>query len=194
MKNIEKLFNIINSNNGTLTSAQVTQAKIPRSYLSLMIQKGILVKVRRGFYMTPDNWEDEMYILSCSYPKGVFSHGTALYIHGMTDRTPMEYEMSFPQGYHFRKEENNLKVRYLTKEVYECGIQQKKSPCENYVKVYNIEHTLCDIFKANYDIQIINDSFKRYVKSNEFDMNKLMKYAQMIKVKNKISDYLRVLL
>lgn len=45
MKNMEKLFNIINSNNGTLTSAQVTQAKIPRSYLSLMIQKGILIKV-----------------------------------------------------------------------------------------------------------------------------------------------------
>ena len=99
MKNIEKLFNIINSNNGTLTSAQVTQAKIPRHYLSLMVQKGILSKVRRGFYMTPENWEDEIYILGCSYPKGVFSHDTALYIHGMTDRTPMEYERSFPQGY-----------------------------------------------------------------------------------------------
>lgn len=37
----------------------------------------------------------------------------------------------------------------------------RKNLRENYVKVYNTEHTLFDILKSNYDIQIINDSFKR---------------------------------
>ena len=61
--------------------------------------------------------------------EGVFSHGTALYIHGMTDRTPIQYEMSFPRGYHFKKNEDNLKIRYLMKDVFEFGIENKKSPC-----------------------------------------------------------------
>ncbi len=194
MSNIEKVFQIINSNNGTVTSAQVTEANIPRYYLSLMVEKRMLIKVRRGVYITPNNWEDEMYILGCGYPKGVFSHGTALYIHEMTDRTPIEYEMSFPQGYHFRNKESNLKVRYFINKIYELGIEHKKSPYQNDIKVYNIEHTLCEIVKCNYDIQIINDAMKRYVKSKNRNINKLMSYSDIFRVKNKISNYLKVLL
>lgn len=194
MNYTKKLLKLINKNGGTVTSAQVTNANIPQTYLSLMKEKGTLIRIKRGFYMLPDTFEDEMYVLSCSYPKGVFSHGTALYIHGMTDRTPIQYEMSFPRGYHFKKNEDNLKIRYLTKDVFEFGIENKKSPCQNNIRVYDIEHTLCDILKANYDVQIINDAMKRYIKSDKCNVNKLLEYANKIKVKNKLSNYLKVLL
>ena len=194
MNYTKKLLKLINKNGGTVTSAQVTNANIPQIYLSLMKEKGTLIRIKRGFYMLPDTFEDEMYVLSCSYPKGVFSHGTALYIHGITDRTPIQYEMSFPRGYHFKKNEGNLKIRYLTKDVFEFGIENKKSPCQNNIRVYDIEHTLCDILKANYDVQIINDAMKRYIKSDKCNVNKLLEYANKIKVKNKLSNYLKVLL
>lgn len=194
MNYTKKLLKLINKNGGTVTSAQVTNANIPQTYLSLMKEKGTLIRIKRGFYMLPDTFEDEMYVLSCSYPKGVFSHGTALYIHGMTDRTPIQYEMSFPRGYHFKKNEENLKIRYLMKDVFEFGIENKKSPCQNNIRVYDIEHTLCDILKANYDVQIINDAIKRYIKSDKCNINKLLEYANKIKVKNKLSNYLKVLL
>ena len=83
MNYTKKLLKLINKNGGTVTSAQVTNANIPQTYLSLMKEKGTLIRIKRGFYMLPDTFEDEMYVLSCSYPKGVFSHGTALYIHGI---------------------------------------------------------------------------------------------------------------
>ena len=194
MNYTKKLLKLINKNGGTVTSAQVTNANIPQTYLSLMKEKGTLIRIKRGFYMLPDTFEDEMYVLSCSYPKGVFSHGTALYIHGMTDRTPIQYEMSFPRGYHFKTNERNLKIRYLTHGVFEFGIENKKSPCQNNIRVYDIEHTLCDILKANYDVQIINDAMKRYIKSDKCNVNKLLEYANKIKVKNKLSNYLKVLL
>ena len=190
----KKLLKLTNKNGGMITSSQATSANIPRTYLSLMEQKGELIKIKRGIYMLPDTFEDEMYVLACNYPKGIFSHGTALYIHGLTDRTPIVYEMSFPQKYHFRKSEDNLKVRYLMKEVFEFGIENKKSPCNNNIRVYDIEHTLCDILKANYDVQIINDAIKRYITSDKCNINKLLEYAEKIKVKNKISNYLKVLL
>ena len=194
MNYTKKLLKLINKNGGTVTSAQVTNANIPQTYLSLMKEKGTLIRIKRGFYMLPDTFEDEMYVLSCSYPKGVFSHGTAFYIHGMTDRSPIQYEMSFPRGYHFKKNEDNLKIRYLMKDVFEFGIENKKSPCQNNIRVYDIEHTLCDILKANYDVQIINDAMKRYIKSDKCNVNKLLEYANKIKVKNKLSNYLKVLL
>lgn len=190
----EKLLKLVTDNGGMITSSQATNAGIPRTYLSSMEQNVTLVRIKRGFYMLSDAFEDEMYVLACSYPKGVFSHGTALYIHGMTDRTPVIYEMSFPQKYHFRKNEDNLKIRYLTKDVFEFGIENKKSHCQNNVRVYDIEHTLRDILKANYDVQIINDAIKRYIKSDKCNVNKLLEYANKIKVKNKLSNYLKVLL
>jgi len=141
----EKLLKMATNNGGTVTSSQITSAGIPRTYLSLMEQNGTLARIKRAFYMLPDTFENEMYVLDCSYPKGAFSYGAALYVHGMTDKTPGVYEISFSQKYHFRKNENNLKTRYLTKDVFEFGIENKKSPCQNNIRVYDIEHALCNL-------------------------------------------------
>src|SRR5665647_347374 len=64
---------------------------IPREYLKKLVECGKLERVYRGVYISPETFEDVMYYMQHKYPKIIYSHETALYFHGLTDRTPMKY-------------------------------------------------------------------------------------------------------
>ena len=195
MTHIEEIKKLIDKYNGIVTSAMLTKNNIPRLYLKKMTDSGELTYICRGIYASPDAWEDEMFILQAKFPKGVFSHETALYIHGLTDRTPMKYSMTFPYGYHtVSVRAENISEKHTVKKIYDLGITIDKTPCGNDIRLYNIEKTLCDIVKAGCDVQIVNDAMKRYVKSQNKNIELLYEYADILRVKNKIANYMEVLL
>ena len=197
MRYDEEILNLLEKNNGTITSSQVTELKIPRYYLADMVSEGIIYKTERGIYVKPDLWEDEMYILQLQYSRGIFSNETALYLHSMTDRTPISFTMTFPRGYNSKSiKDKNIQVRYAIRDIYNLGATSILSPCGNELKVYNVERTLCDIVKGNNssDIQVVNQAMKEYAASKEKDMNKLLDYAETLRVKQKVLKYMEVLL
>jgi len=194
---IIEIQSMLDINNGLITATQITNAGIPRRCLSELVVAGKICKVDRGIYATPDVWEDEMYILQYRFSKGVFSHGTALYLHDMTDRTPHTFSMTFPHGYNAGGLKNkNVNVKYVTHSIYDLGISDVPSPYGNNVKTYDIERTLCDIVKGNNtcDIQMVNTAMKAYAASSTKDIGKLVEYAERLRVKPRILTYMEILL
>lgn len=188
---------ILKYNNGIVTTTQVTEAGIPRRCLSAMVESGAIYRVDRGIYTLPDLWEDEMFFMQYRFSKGVFSHETALYLHGMTDRTPIRYTMTFSFGYNTGNvKKQGIVAKLSTVETYDLGIIKVSSPSGNMVKLYDIERTLCDIVKARHrgDIQVINQAMKAYASSKYKDIAKLMNYADRLRVKPKVSLYMKILL
>jgi predicted transcriptional regulator of viral defense system len=180
-----------------VTSKQVTEAGFHRSVLSELVKENELVQVSRGVYMKPTAWEDEMYLLQYRYGKGVFSHETALYLHGMSDRTPARFTMTFPWGYNTASlKAENVTVKRAVKDLYVIGIAETSSPAGNTIKAYDTERTLCDIVRGNNacDISIVNQAMKHYAASKGKDIQKLMEYAETLRVKPKILNYMEVLL
>lgn len=185
---------MLKEKNGIITSSEVTGANIPRIYLKFMTNKGLIVKIDRGIYSFPEVWEDEMYLLGYRYKKGIFSHGTALYIHRMSDRTPIKYEMTFPRGYHLKNKNDILKVHCSKNDIYNLGVEEALSPTGKKIKVYNLEKTLCDLLKSNSDVQITKDAMKIYCSSKNKNIILLTEYAKKLDVESKILEYLKVLL
>ncbi len=188
---------ILKNNNGIVTTMQVTEAGIPRRCLSAMVESGAIYRVDRGIYALPEVWEDEMFFMQYRFSKGIFSHETALYLHGMTDRTPIRYTMTFPFGYNTGSvKKQGIVAKLSTVKTYDLGIITISSPSGNPVKVYDIERTLCDIVKARHraDIQVINQAMKTYASSKNKDIAKLMNYAEQLHVKPKVLMYMEVLL
>ncbi|MDD2215054.1 MAG: type IV toxin-antitoxin system AbiEi family antitoxin domain-containing protein [Eubacteriales bacterium] len=191
-QNIKK---ILSENNGIVTAEQVSDYGIPRRCLSEMAGAGTIIKVARGIYALQEVWEDEMFLLQYRFSKGIFSHETALYLHGMTDRTPHRYIMTFPHGYNTgNAKKQNITAKTVIPRLYELGLTDVISPAGNTLKVYDIERTLCDIIKNKSDIQIINPAMKAYATSNGKDISKLIGYAEQLRVKAKILTYMEVLL
>ena len=194
---MQAIVDLAQSNGGLVTTAQVVDAGIPRARISDMVKAGKLERVQRGVYCLADAWEDELLATQLRFPKGVFSDGTALYLHGYTDRTPFRLTMTFPRSYRATKaREEGIEVRTCADDVLGLGLTAVKTSYGNEVRAYDLERTLCDIVRGRrvVDAQLVNPAMKQYVRSGTRDIQKLLDYARDLGVERKIRNYLEVLL
>lgn len=197
MSDREKIKKMLEaSENGIITSAQVTEAGLHRSTLQQLVKDGEIYRFGRGLYVRSNSWEDDFYLLQKKYGRGIYSHDTALYLLGYSDRTPAKYTMTFPKGYNAPSlKQETIIIKRVVPENYEFGQIQIKSPAGNLIRTYDLERTLCDILRGNgSDIQIITDAMKRYAASGEKNIHKLIQYAERLRVRPKVLRYLEVLL
>lgn len=197
MNNQDKLDQLIQKQHGTVLSSDLDLYEIPRVYLQMMVAEGKLERVDRGVYVSIDAIEDEMFSMQTKYPKLVFSHETALYLHGLTDRTPFMYSASVPSGYKVVESvAERFKIYYIKKDLHELGVETVQSSHGNPVKTYNIERTICDLIRSRnrIDGQILNEALKRFVKLKSADLSILMDYARKLKIDTVLKHYLEVLL
>jgi predicted transcriptional regulator of viral defense system len=197
MINKEKIKELLEaSQDGTITAEQVTAAGLHRSILQELVESGELYRFGRGLYVQTNVWEDDFYLLQRKYGRGIYSHNTSLYLHGYSDRTPVQYTMTFPKGYNTPSLKNeNIIIKRTITENYSLGIVEINSPCGNPIRVYDIERSLCDILRGKgSDIQIVGTAMKKYATSKEKDIHKLMQYADQLRVKPKVLRYMEVLL
>jgi len=197
MKNTLRIIEMMKMNNGTVTTAQVTDAGISRSTLKLLLDSGLIEKVGRGVYVLPEVWGDEMFNMQQRYRKGIFSLATSLFLNGLTDRTPNKFHMTFPLNYNTSNvDKTSIIANRVKLDLYELGKVKVKTPGGNEVFCYNSERTLCDILKtrSKTDIQLISEAFKNYVKSDRKDIRLLSEYSRTIGVEERLRNYLEVLL
>jgi hypothetical protein len=105
--------------------------------------------------------------------------------------------MTFPWGYNAASlKEEKIKVKKAIKEIYGLGVMELASPAGSIIRVYDVERTLCDIVRGNNacDVQIVNPAMQRYAQSKGKDIQKLMSYAEMLRVKPKVQNYMEILL
>lgn len=197
MNYLEKLEKLIQKQHGTVLSTNLDLYGIPRIYLQMMVAEGKLERVDRGVYVSSDSIEDEMFSMQTKYPKLIYSHETALYLHGLSDRTPFEYSASVPSGYKVvGSVAERFKIYYIKKELHDLGIETVKSSHGNPIKIYSIERTICDLIRSRsrIDVQILNDALKRFVKLKSADHSVLMDYARKLNIDVVLKSYLEVLL
>lgn len=187
---------LIKKYNGVITTKVAEENNIHREYLRELVQERYLERVAHGVYITPDIWEDQMMILQLRKSKMIYSHESALYLHDFTDRDPVKYVVTVPQGYNpSRLKKEGLIVHTIKRELFELGVCYKETAFGHKVKIYDIERTICDILRDrnNQDPSIVNDAIKRYLRKKDKDLNKLMKYAGLLRVENIIRPYLEVM-
>ncbi len=197
MTYLKKLKKLIEKQKGTVLSADLDLYQIPRTYLQMMVAEGKLERVNRGVYVATDSIQDEMYSMQTKYPRLIYSHETALYLHGLSDRTPFEYSASVPSGYKVVSSvAKRFKIYYIKQELHELGLETLESSHGNPIKVYNIERTICDLIRSRnrIDVQILNEALKRFVKLKSIDYSRHMAYAKKLRIVSILKKYLEVLL
>ena len=197
MSDVEKVKELLKkSPNGVITTEQITSAGLHRSALQKLVEDGILYRYGRGMYMRTDVWEDDFYLLQRKYSRGIYSNDTALYLLGYSDRTPARYTMTFPKGYNTPSlKQENIIIKRNIMENYMAGIIEIESPCGNPIRVYELEKTLCDIVRGSgSDIQVVGTAMKKYAVSQDRNLHRLMRYAELLHVKTKVMRYMEVLL
>ncbi len=190
---IEKIFN---SNGGYVTREDIDKANIPSWFLSDFVRRNNLTKVAPGFYARDSYFADPLFILQRRYPKYIFSGLSALYLHHLTDKIPIDIEVTAPQGYNpSRKKNIDLFIhRISSEEIYNLGISEVTTSFGNKVKAYDEERTICDIIKYRdqYDGETFVKALRLYIKKAN-NQTKLFKYAKTMNIEKKVFEIMEVI-
>ena len=184
--------------NLVITNKEAEELGYTRHNLSELTKSGQLERLRPGLYQIKGKVIDDFVLISSNSNRIIFSHQTALYIHDLSDRTPNVFHISVPQGYnasHIKNRYKDLQVHYVKKDLYELGKTEIKSPQGNLIPVYDIDLTICDIIidREKIDKQIFTEAIKRYFKSSNKNLRRLIKYSRLFKIENEIRKYMEVL-
>ena len=95
---MEDYKKIIDDNNGIIYASELKKYKMNRHILRTLVESGILKRIEHGIYASFDKDINEFWLMGEKYKNGIYSHNTALYFYGMTDRTPLQLDMTFPSN------------------------------------------------------------------------------------------------
>lgn len=197
MKKSDKLDVLLNKNNGYLKTSDAVRVGVSRPYFGEYVRKRGLERVARGLYMSPDAWDDGMYVIQSRYPQAIFSHETALYLLNLAEREPVQYAVTLPAGTGSAGLiKCGVKVYKIKKKFWSVGIINAKTPAGHTVKIYNAERTICDLLRSrrNIEIQDIQAAIKGYVRLKKKNIPLLMRYAKMLSLEKIVRQYMEVLL
>ena len=187
----------IKSNNNMITTAQVIELGFSRTILSKYVKAGLLERSRQGIYILSDSVHDDMCTLMMRSDKIVFSHDTALFLNGLSERTPFMHSVTIPSNTSLPNSLiDECQCYYIKPELHLIGVIEKKNTMGNVVRCYDTERTICDILRSLHriDEETVISAVKNYAASPDKDLNRLAVYASMFRVDKELKRYMEVLL
>lgn len=197
MSKFEQLDRLLESQDGMLRTAQAITAGISKPTFYQFVRVRGLEQVAHGIYLSKNAWVDSMYLLHLRCPQAIFSHETALFVHDLSNREPLEYSITVKTGYNpTRLKDDGIKVFTIKTELHEVGLSIARTSFGHNVPVYDKERTICDVLRSRsqIEIQTFQDALKAYVRRKDKDLRMLMHYAKLFRVEKILRQYLGVLL
>ena len=196
MTKTDLIRNNIEQNNGYLFMSEIEDFGISRTYILRYVKDNELERVAKGIYITGETWPDILYIYCIRNPQIIYSGETALYLHSLIDREYSDICVSVPSGYNgSRLREKGVIVHQERDGKYGLGMTDCETQFGNTVRLYDRERCICDLIKHrdSYDIQMFQTALKEYMRRKDRDLNKLIKYAEVLKMREEVMKYVEVM-
>lgn len=193
------VYDKIKENNGIITTKEVLKLGISKGTLKKLTVNEEIEKIANGLYGFPNESIDEYLYFSYRIPKGIFSHETAAYLHGLTTKMPHIYTMTVISGDNVsrvKETKDNIVFKYVRNNYYNIGKTLIKSPFGRNIAVYDKERTILDIIrnKEKIDTQVFVEALKSYFLSKDKNLLNLSKYAKKMKMEKVLKQYTEVML
>ena len=163
-----------------------------------LVKDGRIVKVKAGLYRLADLQPGESHGLveiCLAMPKAVICLSSALAFHELTTFVPTVISFAIPRS------DKPVKLSYPPNEPYFFSENQYKAGIEHHetkaghIRIYDAEKTVCDLFryrnKLGEDLPL--EGLKDYLNRRNRDLNKLMKFAEVCRVKGIVSQYVKAI-
>lgn len=197
MSKVDVLKDVSAVYNGMVLTPKAESAGVSRSMLSDLCKQGELVRVAQGQYVLPDVIPDEIFMIASRSSNLIISHETALFLHGLSERTPFEHSITVPFGKAPSASlKKSCKVYTCKPELFNLGVTDAKTPLGNSVRCYDMERTICDLIKSRSRVssELLLAAIKSFAAWKGKDLNKLADYAEKLRVSKILKTYLEVLL
>jgi predicted transcriptional regulator of viral defense system len=190
---------VFKKHGGILHTAQALRMGIHPATLYAMRDSNALEVVSRGVYRLSDSsplGNPDMLTVATRIPGGVLCLVSALAFHELTTQIPHEIHMALPRGAEEpRLEYPPIKIYRFTGKAYTEGVETHELDGTT-IRIYSIEKTLADCFKFRNKIGLdtVVEAVRFYRERKRVNVDELMRYAAICRVKKVIRPYLEALL
>lgn len=195
-KRTKKTFRV---HNGFARTKDILKAGIHPRDIRSMADEGRIVRVKRGLYRLSEIplVSDQGFIdLAHAVPKGVVCLISALSYFELTTFNPSVISIAIRRG------SRRPKIQYPPVEFYYFSPKQFESGIEEItiggykVRIYSPEKTICDCFRYRnkLGLDIAKEGLSEYLKRKDRDLEKLLEYAEICRVKPLIQTWLNAMI
>lgn len=196
--NYERILLALSQQGGTIITTKAAEtAGISRAMLYKLTKGGTLQRIAQGQYMLAQEMPDELLSISLRSENMVFSHETALFLHGISDRTPFVHSITVPTGVGVSTAlQERCKTYRIKQELFDLGRTAIKTALGNLVPCYDLERTICDVIRSRNKIgtETFLAALRQYANCPKKNLNRLNAYAKKMRLTTLVRQYLEVLL
>ncbi len=195
----ESPIEIFRKHGGQLRMSEAIAHGITRYMLYMLRDKGIIEQVSRGVYRLmelPPIATPDLVTVSLRFPHAVICLVSALSYHNITTQIPHAVSMAVPRDSRIPSlDYPPIQAHRFSNETYKAGIENHVIDSTS-VKIYNPEKTLADCFKFRNKIgmDIVIEALKLYKSRQKINLEKILEYANLCRVKKNMMPYLEAMI
>lgn len=190
---------IFRQNRGVLRAREAVRFGIYSMTLTRLRKLGLIEPISRGVYrlteLEPLSYQD-LVIISERMPDGVICLLSALAFHKITTHNPQEIFVAVPRGHlKTRIDWPPIRMFLFGNKAYSEGIETHTLDGVS-VKVYSREKTLVDCFKFRnkLGLDVFLEALRTYRGRPSIQVNNILQFAEICRVKRLIMPYIESIL
>ena len=162
-----------------------------------LVKEGKLIKLNKSYYENTDyrGEESDFYYVSAYAPKGVVCLLSAAVYYHLTTFIPDAVDVAIPRKAKISTIPDwpPMKIHYYTDDRYKLGALTVRED-KNEFRIYDIEKTVVDIvfYRAKVGIEETREILINYLKRKDRNLNRLLKYAELMKCDKVLRHYLEM--
>lgn len=178
------------------TSATMAKESGRTAYYKLLdeARNGDMVRVRRGVYANAEQLADIMIDVDMVVPGGVLCLFSAWNIHGLTTSLPQAYHIAVKRGRKITLPEYpTIELHHQTERLFDIGVE-KMVVSGYHIHIYNKERCVCDAvkFRNKVGMDVCAEVVNNYLALPNRNLSKLMEYADKLRVRKILEQYIAI--
>ena len=177
---------------------ELKQVGVTYYKINQLVEEGILIKLNKKYYENTNyqGEESDFYYVSAYAPQGVVCLMSAAAYYNLTTYRPDAIDVAIHRKAKVSTMPDwpELSVYYYADDRFEIGVEIVQEG-KNQFKIYDVEKTVVDIvfFREKVGIEETKEVLVNYLKRKDRNLNKLLRYAQLLKCGDIMKTYLEVL-
>ena len=166
--------------------------------VSKLVSERKLIKLNKRFYENTEyhGEESDFYYVEAYAPKGVVCLLSAAVYYHLTTFIPDAVDVAIPRKARIstRPAWPQLNIHHFTDDRHELGAITVREG-KNGFRIYDVEKTVVDIvfYRDKVGVEETKEVLTTYLSRKERNLNRLLKYAELMKCEKTMRNYLEVL-
>lgn len=178
------------------TSSATAKEEGRTAYYKLLdsVREGETVRVKRGVYATAEQLADTMTDIDAIVPGGVLCLFSAWNVHRLTTSLPQAYHVAVKRGRKITLPAYpKVELHHVTSGIFDIGIEQQT--VSGYrINIYDKERCVCDAVKhrGKVGMDVCSEVINNYISRPDRNLSLLMDYADRLRVRRILEQYIAI--